>query len=103
MKAKLQALWTTFTAQLADIWNRSKIFLLAIGALVVAFEFRKLKDMALVYLANKQMQTTKKEDASLATQESNDSAQADALVKQAQALPDQQQAVKPDWYKKDQT
>lgn len=95
MKAKLQFLLSTIGSQLADIWNRSKMFLLAIAALVVALEWQKLKEFMLVYMGQKQINNAKKEDSTLAAKESTENVQADALVQKASNEP-----TDADWYKK---
>lgn len=99
MKTKLTALWAIVLAQLADIWNRSKMFLLAIGAIVVAIEWQKLKEWLMINAGKKELQKDQKQDQALATTETADNKQADALVQQADALPGQEQPVKPDWFK----
>lgn len=101
MLSKFKALWATLTAQLADIWNKSKMYILAVVAIIAALEFRQLKEWFIAYSGQKEIDKDKKKDQTLATTEQTDSAQADALVKQAQDLPAQQQPVGEDWYKKD--
>ena len=100
MLDKLKAFWATLKSQLVDIWNRSKIFLIALGIAVVYLEWEKIKEAFLLYTANKEMKSDKKEDQTLAATETSASQQADALVKQAQALPSQEQPVTEDWYTK---
>jgi len=99
MLAKLKAAWTIAKSQLADIWNRSKVFVITVGALILALEFQKIKEALLVYAGKKEIQKDKKEDQALATQEKTENAQADAMVKEAQQLPGQEPPVQPDWYK----
>jgi hypothetical protein len=101
MLAKVKAFFVTLKTQLADIWNRSKIFILAVGALIVALEFQKIKEALLVYAGKKEIQSDNKKDTVLADQENKANSQADALVQQAKDLPGQETQVKPDWYKED--
>ena len=84
MDTKLKAIWAIIVAQVKDIWNRSKIFILAIAALIITLEFQKLKELIIVYLGNKELKNDKKEDATLAAKESSENQQADILVKKAQ-------------------
>jgi hypothetical protein len=100
MKAKLQVLLSTIGSQLADIWNRSKMFLLAIGAVLIALEWQKIKEALLVYAGQREIKKDKVEDANLAKQESAANTQADALVKDAESLPTQEKPVDDDWNKK---
>jgi hypothetical protein len=100
MKAKLQALLSTIGSQLADIWNRSKMFLLAIAALVIALEWEKLKEFMLVYMGQKEIQKDQKTDQKLSAQESSENTQANTLVQQAQQLPSTEQPISEDWYTK---
>jgi hypothetical protein len=71
------------------------MFLLAIAALVIALEFQKLKEFLLVYMGQKQIDNAKKEDSTLATKETTENTQANALVQKAKDEP-----VDADWYKK---
>lgn len=100
MLAKLTALWTTFKTDMGDTWQRSKIFVFAIGALIVALEFQKLKEFLLVWLGERQIKSATKQDATLAATEKKDSQAADVLVAQAQELPSQETAIGDDWNKK---
>jgi hypothetical protein len=98
--SKLKALWTLVTSQLADLWNRSKVFLLAIAALILTLEWEKIKETVLVYLGQKEIKSDQKQDATLAATEKKDSDAADALVQQAQLLPTQQKPIADDWNQK---
>lgn len=99
MVTKLKAILVSILAELKDIWNRSKMYLLGLAAILAAIEFRKIKDALLVYSGKKEIQADQKKDQTLANQENQANAQADALVKQAADLPNQEPQVKPDWYK----
>ena len=101
MLSKLKALWATVAADMKDTWNRSKMIILAILALVVTLEFRKLTEFLIAYTGQKEINKDKKEDQVLATKESTENAQADALVQQAQEEPSKEQPVDDNWYKKD--
>ena len=99
MKAKLLAILTAVKNDLLDTWQRCKILILAIGALILALEFQKLKEFLLVYFGQRQLKSDQKQDAKLATQENDDNQKADALVKEAQSLPSQETPVTDEWYK----
>lgn len=100
MLAKIKAIWAIILSELKDIWNRGKMVLIALLALIGILEFEKLKELLLVYLANKQMKSTNKTDQGLATKQDSANSQADSLVQQAQQLGNNQPTVQPDWYKK---
>lgn len=100
MKAKLLAIWQAVKSDLIDTWKRSKIFLLAIGATIVYFEFNKIKEALLVYAGKKEIQSDDIKDQDLARQETKDNTQADALVKEAKDLPSQKGPVSENWYEK---
>jgi hypothetical protein len=101
VKAKLLAFFTAFKTDLIDTYKRSKIFLLGILLLVVAFEWTKLKEFLLTYMGQREMKQTTAKDDTLKAQEGALNASADALVKDANALPDSQKPVTdPNWYKK---
>ena len=101
MLAKFKLFLSGLESPLLDIWNRSKIFLLAVGAAIVYLEWQKIKTAFLTLAAQKEMKSDDKQDQALSTQEDNNNKQADALVQQAQALPAQEPAVTDDWYEKD--
>jgi hypothetical protein len=99
MLAKLKVLWAGIAAQLLDIWNRSKVFILAILALVIAFEWQKLKEYLMVKAGQKELQNADKQDVTLANQEQTANNAANALVQQAQQLPNEEQPIGDDWNK----
>lgn len=99
MKAKLASIWTSIKADAEDTWNRSKIFLLAIAALIIALEFQKLKEFLLMYMGKKEIANSEKEDQQLAAQEHMKNTQADILVKQAENLPSTEHPIKDGWEK----
>ena len=102
MISKLKLFISAIKAQAVDIWNRSKVFILAAGAVIVAIEFQKIKEALTAYLGKKEIQKDQKEDSGLAQKENDQNAQADALVKAAQDLPKQAPVTDVDWYKKEQ-
>jgi hypothetical protein len=99
MKAKLQALWAGLKSQLLDIWNRSKMFLLAGLAVAIYLGWNSLKEMVLAYFGKKEIQKDNKEDTSLKAKEDSANNQADALVKESNDLPSKEKPVSEDWYK----
>jgi len=102
MLSKLKALWAIVIAQLADVWNKSKMYILAILGIIAALEWRQLKEWIIAYSGSKEIKKDQKADATLATTEKTDNDAANALVQQAEQLPTQQQPVTDeDWYKKD--
>jgi|ERR1035437_1169885 hypothetical protein len=96
---KLKVLWATVKNQSKDIWNRSKMFIIAIGAIILAIEFQKIKQALIVYAGKKEIEKDKAKDSVLASQENTANAQADALVQKAQEEPSKEQPVSDDWYK----
>jgi hypothetical protein len=99
MLTKIKSILSNIGTDLADTWNRSKIYILALGAVVLTFEFQKLKQFLLAYEGKKEIQADDKKDQKLATAEKNESDQADALAKQAKDLPNQQKPVDENWNK----
>jgi hypothetical protein len=96
IKTTLLSIW----GEIKDIWNRGKIFFIIIGGAILAFEFKNLQMWYLAYSSKKELQSAVKTDAKLATQETQDKTQADALVQQADSLTTDQPNTDPDWYKK---
>lgn len=100
MLDKVKSFLSTIGTDLKDTWNRSKMVILAVGALILALEFRKLKEFLLVYAGKKEIDKDKKEDSQLKAKEDSANAQADALVKQAKEEPSKETPVGDDWNSK---
>ncbi len=95
LKSILVAIW----ADIVNTYERIKIYLLGILAIVAVVEWRKIKEALLAYSANKEMASDQKKDQGLAQKEKANETKADALVKEAQELPSQEKPVTEDWYK----
>ncbi len=100
MLTKLKAILSAIWSDTKDTWARIKIYVLAIGALVIALEFRKLKEFLITYQGKKEIQQDKKQDAQLADKEKNANDASNALVQEANNLPNQQPPITDDWNKK---
>ncbi len=100
MIEKLKAGLTVLKNDLGDTWNRCKIFILAVGALILALEFQKILTAFLVWMGQRELKNANKQDEALKTQENDLNTQADKLVKEAQELPSKDKPVSEDWYKK---
>lgn len=100
MLDKIKSAWAVAVVELKDVWNRGKMFIIAILAIIGAIEFQKIRDFILLYLAKREMDGAKKEDQSLANQESKANDEADKLIKEAEDLPKHEKPVDNDWFKK---
>ena len=100
MLNKLKALLASFKAEIKDTWERSKMYILGILAIIVALEFRKLKEYLTAKAAQQEMKKDKKDDANLAGKENAANAQAAALIADANNLPNQQPPIGDDWNSK---
>jgi hypothetical protein len=87
MWQKIKSFLTVVSSDFADTWKRTKIFIFAIGGLIVYLEFNKIKDALLAYGAKKEIDTTQKKDDKVAIQEDANNKQADALVAKAKEEP----------------
>src|ERR1700678_3215684 len=90
----LSEIWNKLKSLAATVWNdicntyqRTKVYLLALLAIVVVWEWRKLKAAFLVKMGQKQIDSANKQDKVLAQAEQTENAEADALVKKAQNEP----------------
>lgn len=99
MLDKLKAFWTIVKAQIADIWNKSKMYLIAIAGIVFAIEWRRIKEALMVYSGSKEIAKDKKEDTNLATQEKTANQQAETLIQKANQEGSQNPTVTDDWNK----
>lgn len=80
MTTKIKLLLSKLCIELSDIWNKSKMYLLAAAAIVGVFFWRRIKAALLVYFGQKELAADKKEDAGLAKSENTANIQADALM-----------------------
>lgn len=81
------------------IWNSSKGYIIAFGALIAVIKFREIIISLLVSGAKKIDENAKKQDAVLVAQENKANDEANALVKQAQEEPSKEKPVTDDWNK----
>lgn len=100
MKDKLIAIWNVVVNQAKDVWNRSKVVIVAIGAIILALEYQKIKEWVIAYLGQKEMDNSKKQDIQLEAKEDTDNNKANALIEDAKNLPSQEKPVTADWNKK---
>lgn len=98
---KFKAFMASLKNEIVDTWERGKMVLLTIGGLIIALEFRAIKEWATAYLNSKMIQKTAAKGAQLEMAEDAANKQADALVADANALPASEKPISNDWYKKD--
>lgn len=99
MKDKVIAFLKTVWADIVDTYKRFKLVFIAVGGIILALEFQKIKTFILVYMGQKEIDSANKQDQILSSKESTANQQADALVKEANELPSKQAQVNEDWYK----
>ena len=99
IKIFLSKAWTTIRTQIADIWNRTKIFILAIAALIIAFEWQKLKAYLLVKSGQQEMKKDNAEDQTLAAKETQANNAANALVQKSSQESANDKPITDDWNK----
>jgi hypothetical protein len=99
MVTKLKTLLASLMAEIKAVWNRSKMYLLGLVVILATLEWQKIKAALIVAAGAKEIKKDTKVDGQLAAQEQSASQQGDALQKQANALPESEAQVKPDWYK----
>ena len=73
---------------------------MAIGAVILALEFNKIKDAIITYMGKRELEQAGKKDDALGMEETALKAAADKLVAEANALPPAQKPVGLDWNKK---
>jgi hypothetical protein len=98
MQAKISAIWTLIKTQLADIWAKSKIYIIAGASLLIYLKWRQIKEYMIVKAGNKEIQQSNVQDKELSTAETTANASADALVKAAETLPASEPAISDDWF-----
>jgi hypothetical protein len=96
MLVKLKNFSKVVWSDICDTYQRIKIFLLAILAAIIYFEWQKIKEYLLLKSGQKEIDNSKKEDQKLSSQEEASNQQANALQKKAENEP----SPGDDWYKK---
>lgn len=97
MQTKLSALWQLIKTELADIWAKSKIYIVAGASLLIYLKWRQIKEYLIVKAGNKEIQQSNAKDKDLSTAETTANAGADALVKEADALPASEPTIDDNW------
>lgn len=100
MSSNISALWTTIKAQISDIWSKSKMWIIAGASLLIYLKWRQIKEYMIVKAGNKEIQASNAQDKDLSKAETTANAGADALVKEADALPASEPTIGDDWYTK---
>lgn len=111
MLARLKALWSqlgqswqNFKAlcekDLKSLWNEYRTVFILLGALILTVKFRDWLIDLIVSNGKRLFQNTQKKNDALQQKENQVNQQADDLVKKANDLPNQEQPVNDDWYKK---
>jgi hypothetical protein len=97
----IKEILTAIKNDLIDTYQRSKMVILAILALVGFIEINKIKEFLIAYMAKKEETTTNKKSDTLKKNESDENQQANELIQKAEQLPSTEQPVTDvDWYKK---
>jgi len=99
MLEKMKSIWGSIKADSVDTYRRIKIVLIAIAAILLAIEYKKIKEAILIYMGNRLIKNTKKESYELQTQVNTLNNQANQMVKEAKELPSQEKPVDANWYK----
>jgi len=100
LKTKALVLLTSFKNEIVDTWEKIKVPVIAIAALIISLRFRELVVTWITKAGQREVKDDNKKDQQIAAQESQESAEADALQAEANSLPSEQPPVGEDWYKK---
>jgi hypothetical protein len=97
---KIKSILASVWSDICDTYQRIKIYLLGILAIIAVFEWRKLKALWLVNSGAQELKSDNKQDIVLKANENQANQQADQLVQDANNLNNNQPSVREDWYKK---
>jgi hypothetical protein len=95
-----QTLWTRINTDVKTLWAKDRVFLIIFGVLILMAKASSLLMAFYSAKAKAELNAAVKQDASLKAQETAANNQADALVKEADALPSQEAPVDANWDKK---
>lgn len=98
--ANVKTFWQKVTGDVTYLWENDKIFLVVFGVLILVAKGSSLIIDLLAYRSKQEVDSATKQDAVLKAQEDAHKAAANALVKQADALPSQEKPVDENWDKK---
>lgn len=85
---------------MATLWSEYKTPLILFGSVILTIKFRQWLIDLIVSSSKKLFENAQKQDQALQNEENKNSAQADALVKEANDLPSTEKPVDENWYKK---
>lgn len=86
--------------KLKDFWNKNRVIVWIVGAVVMFFEYRKFLQSSVVAGGKAAVEEATKKDEVLAKEEQSANTQADALVEKAKEEPLKETQVGTDWNKK---
>ena len=99
MMDKIKSMFVAFKADMGDTWKRLKIVVIAIGAILVAIEFGKIRDFIISFMGKRELKQADKKDENLKKEESDLNTKANKIIADADALPSQEKPVGLDWNK----
>ena len=88
MGNKLKALWTKVSGEVVDIWEKEKILLIALAAVILTIWFREALIAVIVLMGKRLYNSTKSATDALQKEENNANNQANQLVQDAKNIPD---------------
>lgn len=109
MKDKLKAFWakiqpilstigTKIHADIADLWEKDKAFLVIFGVIILSVKFRQIMISLLVSGGKLLFAKSQQTSETLEKQEANYNSSADKLVEQAKETVQSDTSVGDDWY-----
>jgi hypothetical protein len=97
LKAFLQAFWAKLHADLDDLWQRDKGFLLVFGAIILALKFNRILINLIVASSKSLFNSTVASTTQVQNQENTDNNQANQLVDNSNNLPGNETTITDDW------
>lgn len=97
MDEKLKAFWAKLNSDIADLWEKDKLFLIIFGVLILVIKFRSILIDLIISNSKTIFNDAKKEDANLKQQEDQANQAADQLVKHAEEIGKNEGTVTDDW------
>jgi len=99
LKAYLQTFYSKLTADVSDLWQRDKAFLVVFFAIIVALKFNSALISIISLSAKRLFNSTTATTNALQKEENSANDQANKLVEDANKLPNSEGNVNDDWNK----
>lgn len=100
MREKLKAFWNKLNADINELWQNDKIFVILFGLIILVIKFRQILIDIIVSGSKRLFENTQKSSDESKAKEDDYNSSAEKLIEDAESLGKSNPPVGDDWYKK---